>query len=199
MKNRDKNTPEKLFKDFLAGKIDRRSFIIAVLAFAGGYGLSVIFPGLQKLISASNSLTAEQEKILLAVMKHLFPKTESSPGADEINALVYLQLVLLDPALDPRDQKFIKNGIGWLEEECQKIFSMSFTGLENGQKEHVLREIEKENWGETWLSNLLKYIFETLLTDPIYGGNPDGIGWEWLQHIPGEPRPTNYNRYEIQS
>jgi gluconate 2-dehydrogenase gamma chain len=30
---------------------------------------------------------------------------------------------------------------------------------------------------------------EALLTDPAYGGNPGGIGWRWLQHVPGYPRP----------
>jgi gluconate 2-dehydrogenase gamma chain len=23
----------------------------------------------------------------------------------------------------------------------------------------------------------------------VYGGNPDGIGWRWLGHVPGYPRP----------
>ena len=31
---------------------------------------------------------------------------------------------------------------------------------------------------------------EALLTDPAYGGNPDGIGWRWLGHTPGYPRPS---------
>jgi gluconate 2-dehydrogenase gamma chain len=39
------------------------------------------------------------------------------------------------------------------------------------------------------LSLLLYYIFEALLSDPVYGGNPGGIGWQWLEHQPGFPRP----------
>jgi len=23
----------------------------------------------------------------------------------------------------------------------------------------------------------------------VYGGNPDGIGWKWLEHQPGYPTP----------
>jgi gluconate 2-dehydrogenase gamma chain len=37
---------------------------------------------------------------------------------------------------------------------------------------------------------LLDYIMEALLTDPVYGGNPNSIGWQWLKHQPGFPRPT---------
>jgi gluconate 2-dehydrogenase gamma chain len=195
MAKKEKEKQKKLFADFLAGKINRRTFIIAVSAFAGGYGLSKILPEVIQLIQDSGSLTTGQEKILKDVQLHLFPSTETSPGADEINALFYLQLVLLDPALDPRDQNFIISGIGRLEEESRKMFSTGFTKLEFRQKEQILREIEKENWGERWLSNLLKYIFEALLTDPIYGGNPEGIGWEWLTHTPGIPRPSEENRY----
>ena len=39
------------------------------------------------------------------------------------------------------------------------------------------------------------YIFEALLSDPVYGGNPEGIGWRWLGHRPGFPRPNQRNRY----
>jgi len=199
VENKEKNIKEKLLKDFQVGKIDRRTFLIAIAAFAGGYGLSKILPEILQMLPETDFLSEKQEKILRAVQFHLFPSTETSPGAKEINAYEYLQIVLIDPALDPRDQKFIINGISWLEEECNKIFSASFTDLEFSQKEQVLREIEKEDWGESWLSNLLRYIFEALLTDPIYGGNPAGIGWAWLTHIPGEPRPTEKNRYEVQS
>lgn len=195
MDNEEQNKQKKLFQDFLSGKISRRNFLIAAAALAGGYGLSKLLPDLLQIIPDSNPLTADQEKVLKAVQRYLFPSTESSPGADDINAFSYMQFVFIDPELDPRDQKFIINGIGWLEEECQKIFSSSFTELEFAQKEQILRQIEKENWGERWLSNLLKYIFEALLADPIYGGNPNEIGWEWLSHVPGIPRPTQQNRY----
>lgn len=195
MSKKEESKQDKRFGDFLAGRINRRTFLITISAFAGGYGLSKLIPEVMQLVQDSGSLSSAQEKTLRAVQRHLFPSTETSPGADEINALFYLQLVLLDPALDPRDQKFIINGISWLGEECQNKFSAGFTQLEYAQKEQILREIEKENWGERWLSYLLKYIFEALLADPLYGGNPEGIGWEWLTHTPGLPRPTEANRY----
>ncbi|MCA9734365.1 gluconate 2-dehydrogenase subunit 3 family protein [candidate division KSB1 bacterium] len=196
--NEEKNKSIKLFQDFRDGKINRRNFLIAVATFAGGYGLGTVLPRFFQSNPAVNPISPSQQKTLAAVMRHLFPTTATSPGADEINALNYLQIVLIDPSLDPRDQRFIINGIGWLDEACTDKFSASFIALNDENKESVLRDIEKENWGERWLSNLLKYIFEALLTDPIYGGNPDGIGWDWLQHIPGQPRPTQQNRYRSQ-
>ena len=53
----------------------------------------------------------------------------------------------------------------------------------------LLRQIAKSTAGENWLATLLSYIFEALLAAPIYGGNPGGVGWKWLQHQPGFPLP----------
>ena len=52
-----------------------------------------------------------------------------------------------------------------------------------------MRQIEQSRAGRNWLSLLLTYVLEALLADPVYGGNPDGIGWQWLEHQPGYPRP----------
>jgi len=57
------------------------------------------------------------------------------------------------------------------------------------QREDVLRQIEQSQAGRNWLSLLLTYLPEALLADPVYGGNPDGIGWTWLEHQPGYPTP----------
>ena len=41
-----------------------------------------------------------------------------------------------------------------------------------------------------------KYGMPTLSSlDPVYGGNPDGIGWKWLMHPPGFPRPPKGKTY----
>ncbi len=184
-----------LVQRFMAGKIDRRTFLIVAASFGGGYALSELIPFVFQSIDKSRILSPGREGVLKEVLRHLFPVMENAPGADDINALIYLQFVLADPNLDPRDQKFIVNGIGWLEEECQTLFTRSFTDLRTAEKEQALRKIEKDNWGERWISNLLKYTFEALLTDPIYGGNPNKIGWKWLSHIAGEPRPNMSNRY----
>ena len=59
----------------------------------------------------------------------------------------------------------------------------------------MLRRIAASPAGENWLSTLILYLMEALLTDPAYGGNPGGIGWRWLRHTPGYPRPTPDKTY----
>ena len=127
---------------------------------------------------------------LSAVQDHLFPKASDSPGAVDINALTYLQNnVLNDVARDQEEKQFILKGVGWLDDLSMSTLNKNFLKLNEQQREKLLRQIEKSSAGENWLSTVLLYIFEALLSDPVYGGNPDGVGWKWLEHQPGFPRP----------
>ncbi|MCW5587404.1 MAG: gluconate 2-dehydrogenase subunit 3 family protein, partial [Chromatiales bacterium] len=62
-------------------------------------------------------------------------------------------------------------------------------------RELLLRRTAASAAGENWLSTLLSYLFEALLTAPAYGGNPNGIGWRWLSYVPGFPLPGPGTRY----
>ena len=70
-----------------------------------------------------------------------------------------------------------------------KKYRRGFTQLNNNEREQLLRLIAGSEAGENWLSTLLLYIFEALLSDPVYGGNTGEAGWQWLAHTPGFPRP----------
>jgi gluconate 2-dehydrogenase gamma chain len=167
--------------------IDRRTF----LALAAGVSVAALFPRVVTgtTLAGSEYLSADQQAVLAAVQQHLFPSEPGIPGAVEINALAYINRVLADPRMDTEEKAFIRNGIGWLEELVGEEWDKSFTELDAAQRERMLRQIGQSRAGENWLATLLLYIFEALLCDPVYGGNPDGIGWQWLEHQPGFPRP----------
>ena len=132
-----------------------------------------------------------------AVQNHLFPKDADSPGANDINATAYLKSVLELPGTDDADKKFIRDGVNWTNDLSQQMFEQYFAQLSENKKEQVLQRIAKSSAGESWLSLLLLYIFEALIADPIYGGNTDKIGWQWLEHIPGFPLPPENKRYYL--
>ena len=79
--------------------------------------------------------------------------------------------------------------MGWLNDLSRQRYQRSFTALDASEQETVLRQIEQSKAGRNWLSLLLTYLLEALLADPVYGGNPGGIGWQWLEHQPGFPTP----------
>ena len=175
--------------------ISRRAFL---LRMAGG-SAAILFPPLA--ISATDeeqALTTDQQwAILDQVQQHMFPSEVDAPGAKEINALNYLRFVIEDKQLDTEDRDFILKGAGWLEGMSIQLTKRSFLELNEEFRERVLRRIEQSDAGENWLSTLLLYLFEALLTDPVYGGNPEGIGWKWLGHQPGFPRPPADKRYGV--
>ncbi len=176
-------------------KINRRSFLLATGVFAGSITFGSLLSYYYKSSRKSHHFNKSQDKILQEVQEHLFPKSDDSPGANEINSVPYLYFVLTDPDIDEDNKNLLINGVSWLEDECQSNFSKSFINLSSEEKDKIFHIIEKSNWGYRWLSLNLIYIFEALLADPIYGGNPNEIGWKWLEHTPGLPRPTSDKMY----
>ncbi len=140
----------------------------------------------------SSQLTFDEAQwaTLAAVHDHLLPSEPDAPGAREVHATAYLDRTLADPKFDPDIKGFILQGIGWLEEIAQTQEGMAFHRIRPARREELLRQIAASGAGERWLSNLVTYCLEALLADPLYGGNPGGIGWQWLGHEPGRPRPT---------
>ena len=130
-----------------------------------------------------------------AVQQHLFPSDGNGPGAAEINASLYLKFVLEAADTDAEQRDLIGNGPQWVNDISREQKGGAFIRLSTKDREHVIKMIASSRVGESWLSYLLLYIFEALLADPVYGGNPDELGWKWLQHKPGYPQPPHNKRY----
>ena len=132
---------------------------------------------------------------LEATLMHLLPVSDTGPSADKINALVYLHQVMTVQPTDEDEKEFIIKGVGWLDGFSKSQQGKPFVELSVEQKEATLRGISNSTAGSNWLSTLLAYLFEAMLAPPAYGGNPDGIGWQWLEHQGGFPLPKTGQRY----
>lgn len=160
-----------------------------MLGMVGG-GLAALMPvGLK-------AAAIDEWAVMDAVLDHLFPSEPDAPGAGEINALEFLRFVVGDDSLDPADRDFLLQGTRWLEDLSLKQHGSGFATLDESRREQLLRGIERSEAGENWLSTVMTYLMEALLTDPVYGGNPDGMGWRWLGHIPGFPRPDAAHTFD---
>ena len=179
-----------LLQDFRVQKIDRRSFLTKTGLLLAATSLPLV-----ARVETVAAESAEPWLTFAAVQDHLFPTTADAPGAKEINATTYLKRVLSESHTDPDDKQFIKNGVGWLNDLAQEKQGLMFHELNEEQRETVLRQIEKSRAGARWISFILLYIFEALLSAPVYGGNPDAVGWRWLEHQPGFPLPTADKTY----
>ena len=177
-------------------RMERRQFLRVMLAGA-------IATQIPWWVACSNEsktrtgfhLNQEQKRILILVQNFLFPSDGNGPGAMDLKTEKYIQWNLNDPNLDPEEKQYFVNGIGWVEETAQEEKESSFLSLSDIERVEILKLISKEVWGESWYSMNLNFIFEALLSDPIYGANINKEGWNWLEHNPGHPRPTEEMKY----
>jgi gluconate 2-dehydrogenase gamma chain len=176
--------------------ISRRQFIQAIAAFSASWPIT----GMANLDTLGIPHRETYENLsdpwltLASVQEHLFPAGDSSeqpsPGAKDIAALRFLRNMLEAPDTESEEKSFILNGVNWLNDLSLKNHQSNFIQLNTENKETVLRQIETSNAGNRWLSLIMGYLIEALLSDPVYGGNKDQQGWKWLEHIPGFPTPS---------
>lgn len=175
-------------------RLGRRAFLLrGGAALATAAALAGLPSALRRDLTGDTSFvlfSSHQLEVLSAVQEQLFPKDPDSPGAADINAAAYLETAITAPGIDPDTRNTVVNGLGRLQDASRERFDVPFNSLDDEPREQLLRYLaDQTRWGRAWLSLLLYYVFEALLSDPVYGGNPDEIGWRWLEHQPGFPRP----------
>ena len=119
------------------------------------------------------------------VQEDLFP---TSPKLYN-NASRYISLILNHSHVSDEDKQFIRNGVQWLNEESVELYKKTYTNLTSTQRQNTLQTISEYRWGQSWIENMLTYIMEATLGDPLYGINKNKTGWKWLNHASGLPRP----------
>jgi len=140
-------------------------------------------------------MTNLEAKTIVAVQAILFPSDGNGPGAKDLHAFEYLLWFLEDESLDDYDRKSYAKGAAKVNKKALELYNKSFPTLALAQQEEIVVVMVKDKKTKMWFSRLVTYLFEALLADPIYGGNPNNIGWNWLEHDPGQPRPTKETSY----
>ena len=148
------------------------------------------------LSARKNYFTEAQHKVLDAVQIQLFPDDANGPSARDLNAIAYLEWAMTDQQnREDGDPEFVAKGIGWLDDLSEQTQGDSFIKLSDKQQDKLLKQIARSRAGKNWLSVLMYYLAEALMIDPVYGGNPEMIGWKWLEHQAGFPRPVAGKTY----
>lgn len=157
--------------------ITRRVFITSTIAL--GTALALLPQGSQ------TSIDIEPFKVIEAVQEVLFPKRLKAPSASEFGATNYLLTVSTHSSFWSDDLKFLSFGAELLIGKEENFLKLNPT-----DRDRALRDfVSQSSKGENWVSLILFYTLEALLSDPIYGGNANELGWKWLGHNSGQPRP----------
>ncbi|TWX66232.1 gluconate 2-dehydrogenase subunit 3 family protein [Colwellia demingiae] len=197
----DKNyqTPEFIKNKKRQAQQNRRHF----LKSAAGMGALASLPAFSVSAKAQTSLNELLNTLvktdpwltLDATLNQLLPSSPTGPSASEIRATAYLYQVMTVQPTEQDEKDFILKGVGWLNGYANSEKSANFAQLSFADKEQLLRGISQSTAGQNWLNTLLGYIFQAMLSPASYGGNPDGIGWAWLEHQAGFPLPEKGQRY----
>jgi len=155
----------------------------------GGAALLLLPTGSAAEYARPVTILDEPYQTIAAVQRDLFPGGGGVPSPRMLNAVDYLDGVLRDPYVDDDTKTFLTRGARWLNERARKDFGKAYYLLAPEQRQKVLQAIAAETWGDNWLWNVLSFLFEALLCDPVYGANTHEAGWHWLGHEPGYPRP----------
>ena len=188
-----RSVADKPRKRFIPGNrkwlLNRKHFLAAVIAGTASLSFRPLRMGGRPEMPGGQGFGDEERELVGAVQEILFPSDGNGPGAADIQATEYLEWVLSDREKDPDEVSYILDGIGWVNEYTNKSIRNDFNDIGRSEQEYIITRISYEPWGESWLSVILTYIFEALLCDPQYPGNPENVGWQWLNHNPGMPRP----------
>lgn len=177
----------------MSRKVFVRSMLLAGVALQLPW-LSACSPEESITINTS-PLSHDAYRSLKALQNVLFPEDGNGPGAARINADRYFLYVINDPRTDPEIQTFLLDKLERFTTKCLNENGLNFFELRVDEAEHFVESVANEVWGQNWLSRQLNLIFEALLLDPRYDVNPAEIGWNWLEHDPGQPRPVDKNAY----
>jgi len=157
-------------------KITRRIFIHS--SILAGTALILLPKG------STREFSLKSFKIISYVQDIIFPKSHNIPSASEFGAINYLINVSLHPSFNNDDLLLLYQGAEKLIESYPNFVKVNLQ-----EKSNIIDIFSKTQIGHNWLSLLLYYTIEALLSDPIYGGNRTQIGWRWLNHHTGVPRP----------
>jgi hypothetical protein len=186
-----------LYQNLTKWETNRRTFLKAALLTGALTQISLFTSCSTELEKGNDLLTAEQATILTNVIDVFFPDDGNGPSAKDINAFGYIMWVLHDSlGRSAEDNDYVLEGIQWADDTAHELYFKPFIELTDEEKKALISIFTELDWGKNWSSVIIFLILEALLLDPLYGGNVNEVGWTWLNHNPGYPRPTEENRYE---
>jgi len=192
--------------DPLRDRLDRRELLaraamgagaISLVALAGCMDaerrkrLAIARPG-----ESHRVLTDAEWATLSAAQARLLPSEPGSPGATDVNAIGFLDALLADPDTDPDEVVRIKEGAARLDRIARRMKAASFAELAPARQDAALSMFHSVEDGPGWFTAMIWFVLQAFFGDPVYGGNPGGIGWAWAGHVPGAPRPKKPFRAE---
>jgi gluconate 2-dehydrogenase gamma chain len=140
-----------------------------------------------------------QYDTLDAVAGVLLPADDQDPGARETGAMIYIDRAMGNPAFagGARTMKVAVAAIDW--QAGRTNGGKKFVELAFADQEAVIQSVYQGQAdrgtgrssfkGRTFVTLMLSLVLEGHLSEPVHGGNKDGMGWKLVAFEPVDPRP----------
>ncbi len=192
--------------DRAEGSVDRRRFMAAGVGAAGATALTFYWfeefgdPRRRQRIEPTPPgapgavFDARRMRTAEAACDRLLPSGPGSPGAKDVRAARYIDAVLATGFPSREAQAVILDGLDKLEIRARRAGARSFADASPAQQDAAIRVFETYHTkgvypGHRWLKLMLRFTLEAFLGDPVHGGNPGQIGWQWIGHKAPVHRP----------
>ena len=158
---------------------------VAVPLFDRAFGGPVEGLG-QQPPPALQQFTAEEGKLMDAIVARLIPTDELGPGATEAHAVTYIDRALGD-ALKTSKAAY-SSGLAALDRYARSSRGAPFTELSAIDQDSVLIDIETgaatgfTGSSAAFFALVLTHTHQGTFGDPYYGGNANFVGWDLIQY-----------------
>jgi len=130
------------------------------------------------------NLTREELLVLTALMSRLIPADAEQGGAVEARAYVYVDRAL--GGYHARHLVAYREGLAEFDRLARRDGAPGFAGCSAGQMDSLIALAEKgelkggafADGGSSFFNLVRRHTIEGFLSDPMYGGNRNFIGWE---------------------
>ncbi|HXJ92228.1 MAG TPA: gluconate 2-dehydrogenase subunit 3 family protein [Terriglobia bacterium] len=166
---------------------DRRRFLLSSLSGAGTAWITLNWPAVMAAAEHAaqaakaavppqlEALTAEQAAAVEAIAARIIP-TDDSPGAREAGVIYFIDRALTTFATESLAD--YQKGLPVFEAKTRELFPsvQRFSEAAPEQQDAVLKALDEQPFFELVRSHTVM----GFLSDPMRGGNRDGVGWKLI-------------------
>jgi gluconate 2-dehydrogenase gamma chain len=132
------------------------------------------------------NFSADEGRLMDAIVARLIPTDERGPGAAEAHAVVYIDRALGDALKSSRSA--YTDGLAALDRYARSSRGAPFPQLSPVDQDSVLIDIETgaatgfAGSSAVFFAMVLNHTHQGTFGDPYYGGNADFVGWDLIQY-----------------
>ena len=162
--------------------ISRRAWLAGTVSIAAGAGLVGWWGAGSSgsFATPSSPFAATERQSLAAAVERIFP------GAVELGVPEYIDTWLKVRPFSGAVARGFKRGASHLERLARETHQAAFAALSGEQQDKILEQFERGELkvpnftGRGFFQYLVQFTLEGLFSDPKYGGNRDGKGFELI-------------------